>query len=218
MGIPHVSLSGVVPGESLITKLALDLSLLVFLLDVPLEDVTSEMRSTAKAINFGLVYGQTDFGLAQTLHITRGEARDYIERYKERYPEIDSYMETTVASAREHGNVRTMFGRRRPVAGLTSSNFNQRNAARRVAINTPVQGTAADIIKIAMIKVAALIESDFPEVTMLLQVHDELVFELPEASLEVFRLQVVEVMESACSLSVPLKVDTGSGVNWDEAH
>jgi DNA polymerase-1 len=139
-------------------------------------DVTPEMRSTAKAINFGLVYGQTDFGLARSLHISRKEAKAYIERYKERYPEIDSYMEETVAYALEHGYVRTLLGRRRPVAGLTSSNFNQRNAARRVAINTPVQGSAADIMKIAMLRVDEMLRQDFPEVRMLLQVHDELGF------------------------------------------
>lgn len=186
--------------------------------DMPLEDVTSAMRSTAKAINFGLVYGQTDFGLARSLHISRKEAKAYIERYKARYPEIDRYMEETVAYATKHGYVRTLLGRRRPVTGLTSSNFNQRGAARRVAINTPVQGSAADIIKIAMLRVDAMLRDEFPDVRMLLQVHDELVFEVPKSVVDPLALRVVEVMESACELKVPLKVDTGVGTNWDEAH
>jgi len=186
--------------------------------DLPVEEVTSAMRSTAKAINFGLVYGQTDFGLARSLHISRKEAKAYIERYKERYPEIDRYMEETVDYATQHGFVRTLLGRRRPVTGLTSSNFNQRNAARRVAINTPVQGSAADIIKVAMLKVDSMLSEEFPTVRMLLQVHDELVFEAPKTVVDRLACRVVEVMESACVLKVPLKVDTGVGTNWDEAH
>lgn len=186
--------------------------------DIPLEEVTPAMRSTAKAINFGLVYGQTDFGLARALHISRKEAKAYIERYKERYPEIDRYMEEMVAYATQHGYVRTLLGRRRPVTGLTSSNFNQRNAARRVAINTPVQGSAADIIKVAMGKVDAMLTKEFPDVRLLLQVHDELVFEAPKLVVDRLSVRVVEVMESACDLKVPLKVDTGVGANWDEAH
>ncbi len=127
-------------------------------------------------------------------------------------------MEETVSYATRHGYVRTLLGRRRPVTGLTSSNFNQRNAARRVAINTPVQGSAADIIKVAMLQVDAMLAKEFPDVRMLLQVHDELVFEAPKTVVDRLAGRVVEVMESACELKVPLKVDTGVGTNWDEAH
>ena len=182
------------------------------------EEVTPEMRTTAKAVNFGLIYGQTDFGLSRSLHISRSAARDYIARFKERFPEIDRYMEETVAGAKADRFVRTITGRRRPVADLTSSNFNHRQAARRVAINTPVQGSAADIIKLAMLRVDRALRDDFPEVRMLLQVHDELVFEVPVALLDRLRERVVEEMESAYPLRVSLRVDTGVGHNWDEAH
>ena len=180
--------------------------------------VTSAMRSTAKAVNFGLIYGQTDFGLSRSLHISRSEARDYIARFKERFPEVDRYMEETVAGAKANRFVRTVTGRRRPVADLTSSNYNHRQAARRVAINTPVQGSAADIIKLAMLKVDRALLRDFPDVRILLQVHDELVFEVPTAQVDRLRERVVEEMESAYPLRVPLRVDTGVGHNWDEAH
>jgi DNA polymerase I len=186
--------------------------------DVPPEEVTTDMRRTAKAINFGLVYGQTDFGLARTLHIKRKEAAAYIDKYWIKYPEVEAYMNETVAFARQHGYVKTLLGRRRPVTDLTSNNFNQRQAARRIAINTPVQGSAADIIKLAMLRVDAVLKADFPTVRMLLQVHDELVFEVPEALVDSVRERVVEEMESAMALSVPLKVDSGVGTNWDEAH
>ena len=186
--------------------------------EVPLDEVTPDMRRTAKAINFGLVYGQTEYGLSRVLHISRKEAATYIEKYKRRYPEVDEYMERTVQFAKEHGHVRTMLGRRRPVTDLTSSNFNQRQGARRVAINTPVQGSAADIIKLAMLAVDAALTEQFPTVRMLLQVHDELVFEVPEALVDPVAALVVDKMENACELAVPLKVDWGVGLNWDEAH
>lgn len=186
--------------------------------DVSTDDVTPDMRRTAKAINFGLVYGQSDYGLSRALHISRKEAGAYIEKYWLKYPEVDQYMKDTVQFAKEHGYVQTMLGRRRPVTDLTSNNFNQRQAARRVAINTPVQGTAADIIKLAMLKVDAMLEAEFPTVRMLLQVHDELVFEVPEALVDSVRERVVREMESALELTVALKVDFGVGTNWDEAH
>jgi DNA polymerase I len=186
--------------------------------DVAPQLVTSAMRSTAKAVNFGLIYGQTDFGLSRSLHISRGDARDYIVKFKERFPEIDRYMEETVASAKADRFVRTVTGRRRPVADLTSSNYNHRQAAQRVAINTPVQGSAADIIKLAMLGVDRMLRDEFPDVRMLLQVHDELVFEVPTGQVDRLRERVVEEMESAYPLRVPLRVDTGVGHNWDEAH
>jgi len=187
--------------------------------EVASEAVSDEQRRAAKAINFGLVYGQTEYGLARALHISRKEAGAYIERYKERYPEIDSYMDQTVEFAREHGFVTTLLGRRRPITGLDSSNYNQRQAARRTAVNTPVQGSAADIIKLAMLRVDKMLaEEDFGDSRMLLQVHDELVFEVPEEQLERLRERVSEEMENAFGLDVQLKVESGDGSNWEEAH
>ncbi|MCP4868424.1 MAG: DNA polymerase I [Proteobacteria bacterium] len=186
--------------------------------DTPHDEVTSAQRSAAKAVNFGLVYGQTDFGLSRSLHIPRAEAREYIARYKEKFPEIDRYMAETVEGAKRDRYVRTVTGRRRPVSDLTSNNYNQREAAKRVAINTPVQGTAADIIKLAMLRVDELLRTDFRDVRLLLQVHDELLLEVPEAQAEALTARVVGAMEAAYPLIVPLKVDTGVGRNWEEAH
>ncbi len=181
--------------------------------------VTDEQRRAAKAINFGLVYGQTEYGLSKTLRISRKEASAYIERYKERYPEIDRYMDRCVEEARERGFVTTLLGRKRSISGLTSSNYNQRQSARRTAVNTPVQGSAADVIKVAMIKVDELLRSGaLGDTRLLLQVHDELVLEVPEARLEEVRSTVVSVMEAALPLSVALKVESGDGLNWQEAH
>jgi DNA polymerase-1 len=181
-------------------------------------EVTSDMRRTAKAINFGLVYGQSDFGLASSLKITRQEAKDYITRYKAQYPEIEEYMTKTVAFAKENGYVETILGRRRPITDLTSSNHNQRRGAERVAINTPVQGSAADIIKMAMLQVETMLLTEYPEARMLMQVHDELVLEVPEEQAEELQQRLQEQMEQAYTLLVPLKVDAASGDNWDEAH
>jgi DNA polymerase-1 len=186
--------------------------------DTPVDQVTPQQRSAAKAVNFGLVYGQTDFGLSRSLHIPRAEARDYIVRYKERFPEIDRYMEEVVTAAKRDRYVRTDTGRRRPVSDLTSNNYNQRQAAKRVAVNTPVQGTAADIIKLAMVRVDELLRVEFPHTRLLLQVHDELVLEVPEDRADALRARVVSAMTSAYPLIVPLKVDTGVGRNWEEAH
>ncbi len=187
--------------------------------EVSEDEVSDEQRRAAKAINFGLVYGQTEYGLAKGLHISRKEAAAYIERYKAQYPEIDSYMESTVDLAREHGFVTTLLGRRRPITGLGSSNYNQRQAARRTAVNTPVQGSAADVIKVAMLRVDELLRSgSLGGTRMLLQVHDELVLEVPEDRLETVREQVVFEMENAVALKVDLRVDSGDGNNWEEAH
>ena len=182
-------------------------------------DVTDDQRRAAKAINFGLVYGQTEYGLSKALHITRKAAGAYIERYKAQYPEIETYMEATVALAREQGFVSTLLGRRRPITGLGSSNYNQRQAARRTAVNTPVQGSAADVIKVAMLRVDALLQAGaLGDTRMLLQVHDELVLEVPEDRLEGVRERVVYEMQNAVALKVDLKVDSGDGANWQEAH
>ena len=186
--------------------------------EVPEDEVTRDIRSAAKAINFGLVYGQGAWGLSQTLNISRKEASAYIRKYKKRYPEIERYMDERVTEAKEKQYATTLLGRRRRITDLTSSNYNQREAAKRLAINTPVQGSAADIIKVAMIQVAAMLQAEFPDVRLLLQVHDELLFEVPEGRQEALAERVVGIMENAVPLTVPLKVDTGTGSNWDEAH
>jgi DNA polymerase-1 len=180
--------------------------------------VTDEMRRSAKAINFGLVYGQGAFGLSKVLHIPRREAAKYIRRYKKQYPEVDEYMNRIVEFASKNRYVETLMGRRRPILDLSASNYNKREAAKRIAINTPVQGSAADIIRVAMLRVDAMLQAEFPEVGLLLQVHDELVLEVPHALVDRVRSRVVEAMESARELIVPLKVDVGVGMNWQEAH
>jgi DNA polymerase-1 len=176
------------------------------------------MRSIAKAVNFGIIYGQSAFGLAQTQRISRGEAAEYIERYKERFPEIEEYRQTTLEAARENGYVETLLGRRRPVPDLASGNFAARAAAERIAINTPVQGSAADLIKKAMIAVDARLHDEFPGQLLLLQVHDELLLEVDEDQAEAVGEMVRHEMVGAIELDVPLVVDLGTGRNWDEAH
>ncbi len=182
------------------------------------DKITRQMRTIAKAVNFGIVYGQSAFGLAQQLRISRPEAGEYIARYKERFPEIEEYRRRTLDSAREKGYVETLLGRRRPVPDLTSGNFNARAAAERVAINTPVQGSAADLIKRAMIAVDRRLRDEFPGQLMLLQVHDELLLEVDEDRVDDVSKMVRHEMESALSLDVPIVVDVGVGRNWDEAH
>jgi DNA polymerase-1 len=188
------------------------------LFGVASDEVTREMRSIAKAVNFGIIYGQSAFGLAQTQRISRGEAAEYIERYKERFPEIEEYRQTTLEAARENGYVETLLGRRRPVPDLASGNFAARAAAERIAINTPVQGSEADLIKKAMITVDARLRDEFPGQLLLLQVHDELLFEVDEDRADELGEMVSDEMCAAMELSVPLVVDLGTGRNWDEAH
>jgi DNA polymerase-1 len=188
------------------------------LFEVKATDVTRSMRTIAKAVNFGIVYGQSAFGLAQTQRISRIEAADYIKRYKERFPEIEDYRQRTLEQAAEHGFVSTLMGRKRPVPDLQSGNFAARAAAERVAINTPVQGSAADLIKKAMLTIDHRLRTEFPGQLMLLQVHDELLFEVDEDAVEAVSAMVVEEMTSAMELSVPLVVDVGTGRSWDEAH
>jgi DNA polymerase-1 len=188
------------------------------LFEVAPAEVTREMRTIAKAVNFGIIYGQSAFGLAQTQRISRGEAAEYIKRYKERFPEIEDYRQRTLDEAAENGFVETLMGRRRPVPDLASGNFAARAAAERVAINTPVQGSAADLIKKAMLTVDARLRAEFPDQLLLLQVHDELLLEVDEDRAEEVGEMVREEMVSAMELSVPLVVDLGTGRNWDEAH
>lgn len=183
-----------------------------------LEHVSSEQRRSAKAINFGLIYGMSAFGLARQLGIARGEAQRYMDLYFERYPGVLEYMERTRQQAAEQGYVTTLDGRRLYLPDIHSSNGMRRKGAERAAINAPMQGTAADIIKRAMIEVDRWLQSEKPQVHMIMQVHDELVFEIHESQIESASVRIRELMESSMRLDVPLKVDIGSGENWDQAH
>ena len=184
----------------------------------PLESVSADQRRSAKAINFGLIYGMSAFGLAKQLGIDRGQAQTYIELYFERYPGVKRYMETTRQSARELGYVSTVFGRRLYLPDINARNAALRQYAERSAINAPMQGTAADIIKRAMLALDAWLARDESGARLLLQVHDELVVEAPLARVDESRAQIIRIMESAADLAVPLRVDSGVGANWDEAH
>ena len=184
---------------------------------IPLEEVTPELRRHAKAVNFGIVYGISDFGLARNLHISRKEAGDYISRYFTRYPGVRAFMDKVVAEAHETGYVTTMFGRRRELPDIKSRNFNQRMLAERMAMNTPIQGTAADVIKLAMIAAYRKLREAGLKSRILLQVHDELVLEVKESELETVQAILHEAMEHVVSLSVPLSIDVHWGRNWAEA-
>ena len=184
---------------------------------IPLEEVTPELRRHAKAVNFGIVYGISDFGLARNLHISRKEAGDYISRYFTRYPGVRAFMDKVVAETHETGYVTTMFGRRRELPAIKSRNFNQRMLAERMAMNTPIQGTAADVIKLAMIAAFRKLREAGLKSRILLQVHDELVLEVKESELETVQAILHEAMEHVVSLSVPLSIDVHWGRNWAEA-
>lgn len=184
---------------------------------IPLDEVTPELRRHAKAVNFGIVYGISDFGLARNLHISRKEAGDYISRYFTRYPGVRAFMDKVVAEAHETGYVTTMFGRRRELPAIKSRNFNQRMLAERMAMNTPIQGTAADVIKLAMIAAFRKLKEAGLKSRILLQVHDELVLEVKESELETVQAILHEAMENVVSLSVPLSIDVHWGRNWAEA-
>lgn len=188
----------------------------VFGIEKP-EDVTANDRRNAKAVNFGIVYGISDFGLSNNLGITRKQAKEYIETYFERYPGIKNYMDTVVREARDKGYVETMFHRRRELPEINSRNFNLRNFAERTAINSPIQGSAADILKIAMINLDRLLIEKGYQTKMLLQVHDEIVLQVPISELDQIKVLVKETMENAVSLSVPLLADESDGKTWYEA-
>ncbi len=182
------------------------------------DEVTGEQRRSAKAINFGLIYGMSAFGLARQLGIERQEAQDYVDAYFARYPGVRAFMDQTRAQAREDRYVETLFGRRLYLTNIGHSNHQLRSAAERTAINAPMQGTAADIIKRAMITVDAWIRREQPPVRMIMQVHDELVFEVAEEATESASAQICALMQGAAELAVPLLVEAGVGDNWDEAH
>ncbi|MAF49476.1 MAG: DNA polymerase I [Rhodospirillales bacterium] len=185
---------------------------------VPAEGMDPMVRRQAKAINFGIIYGISAFGLARQLGIGRGEAAAYIDAYFERYPGIRAYMDQAKEQAREHGYVTTLYGRKCHAPGIEDKNSARRNFAERAAINAPIQGGAADIIKRAMIRLPGELAAAGLRAAMLLQVHDELIFEVPETELEATAELVKRIMESVAQLDVPLVVDTGHGANWDEAH
>ncbi len=186
--------------------------------DTPLAEVTTDQRRSAKAINFGLIYGMSAFGLAKQLGIGRGAAAEYVERYFQRYPGVHDFMERTRAQAREHGFVETVFGRRLYLPEINARNPNLRGYAERTAINAPMQGTAADIIKRAMITLARWLDKGQVDCRMIMQVHDELVFEVAADQADGLKQEICSRMSAAATLAVPLTVDAGTGMNWDEAH
>ena len=185
---------------------------------VPLDKVTTDQRRSAKAINFGLIYGMSAFGLARQLNIPRNQAAEYIDRYFERYPGVQQYMNSIRHSAAERGYVETYFGRRLYLPEINSNNAMRRQAAERTAINAPMQGTAADIIKLAMISVDHWLQASHLKSRMIMQVHDELILEVPEPELDQIVQGLNQRMQEAANLRVPLVVDVGIGDNWDQAH
>ena len=186
--------------------------------EVAPEDVTPDQRARAKAVNFGIIYGLSAFGLANQLGIATAEASETIQTYFERYAGVRSFLDATLETAKEQGYVRTLLGRRRYLPDLASRNRVLRQAAERMAVNTVIQGTQADLIKKAMLEISARLDADWPAVQMILQVHDELVFEVPEAEADGAGQAIRDVMESVFPLGVPLSVDVGTGRHWREAH
>jgi len=186
--------------------------------DVALEEVTSDMRRNAKMVNFGIIYGISAFGLSQRLNIPRSEAAHIIEQYFLTYPKVKAYMDYSIEKAREHGFVETIMGRRRYLKDINSANAVMRGFAERNAINAPIQGSAADIIKKAMIDIHAAMKKENMKSIMTLQVHDELVFDAHKSELEALKVLVKDKMEHAVKTEVPLLVETGVGMNWLEAH
>jgi DNA polymerase-1 len=198
-------------GQDIHTKTAMD----VF--HVAEEEVTPLMRRQAKAVNFGIIYGISDYGLSQNLNISRKEAQAFIDRYFASFPGVKAYMDAVIEKARRDGFVTTLLNRRRVLPEINSRNFNLRSFAERTAMNTPIQGTAADIIKKAMVTIAKRMKEENLKSKLLLQVHDELIFEVPQDELETMTRLVPEVMESAITLDVPLKVDVAYGPTWYDA-
>lgn len=182
------------------------------------DEVTNEMRDQSKAVNFGIIYGISDYGLSQNLGITRKEAKGFIDRYLETYPEVKKYMDDIVQEAKQKGYVTTIMNRRRYLPEITSRNFNQRSFAERTAMNTPIQGSAADIIKKAMIDLQNRLEDEKLEARILLQVHDELILEVPKEEIDELKEVVIDVMENTVKLAVPLKVDYSYGNSWFDAN
>ena len=186
--------------------------------NVPLAEVTPTLRSRAKAVNFGIVYGISAFSLAQDIHVRPYEAKEYMEAYLEKYHGVRDYMKRVVERAKEDGYVATLFGRRRALPELKSSNFNMRAFGERVALNMPIQGTAADVIKMAMVNVARRLRAEGLKARLILQVHDELIAECPEEECERVKSILREEMEGAVHFSVPLTCEAKAARSWAEAH
>jgi DNA polymerase-1 len=186
------------------------------LFNVERSQVTTDMRRLAKTVNFGVIYGMSEYGLEQATELSREEAAQFISAYFAKYPKVKEYLESTKKQARDNGYVQTILGRRRFIPEINSANRQVREAAERMAINMPVQGTSADIIKVAMINLDREMDKKHSKSKILLQVHDELVLEVPVEEMETMRQLVPQVMSSALQLTVPLKVDTKQGQNWGE--
>ena len=186
--------------------------------NIPLEEVTREQRGNAKAVNFGILYGQGAFTLSQQTGMTRKEAKELIEAYYETYPTLKAYMAKQVDFARDNGYVETILGRRRYLKNINSQNGMVRSGDERNAVNAPIQGSAADVIKIAMINIQNKLDASNYKSKMLLQVHDELVFDMHKDELEILKPLIKKEMENAFELSVPLDVEVGIGENWLQAH
>ena len=185
---------------------------------VPVDQVSSEQRRYAKTINFGLIYGMSAFGLARSLGIENSAAKNFVERYFQKYPGVKKYMDETKLSAKAKGYVETVMGRRLYLAEINSPNGPRRSGAERQAINAPMQGTAADLIKLAMVAVQNTLDAQKRATKMIMQVHDELVFEVPEAEVEWVKSEIPRLMASVAALKVPLLAEVGVGPNWDKAH
>jgi DNA polymerase-1 len=183
--------------------------------DVPLAEVTKEHRYRAKTVNFGIVYGQSAFGLSETLGVSRGEAKEIIDAYYAKFPTIRTFMDQTISDARGNGYVKTEFGRIRPLPEINDRNMGRRQFAERVAVNTRMQGTAADIIKLSMVRIQTEIETEKYRSALLLQVHDELVLDVLKSEQDVVVPMVKRIMESVVEFQVPLLVDTAVGENWE---
>jgi DNA polymerase-1 len=198
-------------GEDIHTRTASEV------LGVPPMMITPEARREAKAVNFGIVYGISAFGLAAQIGISRAEAEKYIKNYFARYAGVRRFIDATIAEVRQTGVTKTLFGRERPIPDINSRNANARGFAERTAVNSPLQGTAADLIKLAMVRIDAALQTGGYQSAMLLQVHDELVFECPPGEVEAVSKLVKREMEGAYELKVPLVVDVGTGENWRDA-
>jgi DNA polymerase-1 len=185
---------------------------------VALAQVSSEQRRYAKVINFGLIYGMSSFGLARNLGIETKAAAAYIDKYFQRYPGVKNYMDQTVVFAQENHFVETVFGRRLYLSEINGGNGPRKKAAERQAINAPMQGTAADLIKLSMVKVQQVLDAEKRAAKMIMQVHDELVFEVPEAEVEWVRTEIPRLMAGVAELRVPLLAEIGIGANWEKAH
>ena len=186
-------------------------------LNIPIEEVTKEQRSSAKAVNFGIVYGISDFGLSEQLGISKKEAKNYIDQYLEKYSGINKFMEDIVEQAKKDGYVETLFHRRRYIPELSSNNYMVRQFGARAAMNTPIQGTAADIMKIAMVNLYKELNEQKLDAKIILQVHDELMVECKKEQSEIVQKILKQCMEGAIKLSVPLEVETSESENWYDA-